>query len=51
MIGQLQKNPKDCSYFCGVKIHMGDRNSRGEMNSDRDTDLKGLAVTKLIMSI
>ena len=32
-------------------MQMGDRNSRGEMNSDRDTDMKGPAVSQLIMSI
>ena len=51
-----RKNPKDCSYFRGAKIQMGDMNSRGagklkdKMNSDKGIDPKYLSVTNQIMN-
>ena len=52
----LQEDPKECSYYRGVKVYIEDRIPRrpskveGEANNDKGTDLKGLSVTQWIMS-
>ena len=53
----MQEDPKDCFYYHGMKVQIGDRISRGagkvkdKAESNKNAALKGPIVTQLIMRI
>ena len=53
----MQEDPKDCFYYHGMKVQIGDRISRGagkvkdKIEGNKVANLKGPAVTQPIMSL